>query len=314
MTNNPTNRISAILDEIAPTLSPLCAEGAIGSAPVTPDGRARAVKEPISDDMLARLITPPRDAREDDKLFGQFRGQLIAEFNPQTFSRIATIDSLAHDFVQLRRARSAVEPSTWRPYISKASAENLRELQEKRDNVRCIRSASEFVRGVGRACGHEQAMRVADLIGAWVTNLEAEVTPTADAPAEQEIPAVDERHREMVAEIEEYEKKLLQERQTEWESLRPFKKKLMDRDHLYYFFAGFSSVGRRERDQLHGLLQRVQENQEMVMDFRSRLAPRNDELQVQVEQRPAKELIVLQRQISDLEKNIERKLKILRKE
>jgi hypothetical protein len=305
----PTNRISAILDETEAIQSVQRSDGAFGSAAVTPERGSHSGKKSAATDHLASIVSLPSESREDEQLLRQFRDELTLEFNPRTFSQTAAIDLLAHDYLQLSRLRAAIEPPTPRPYIRKDEMENQRILE---DNVRCIHCALEFVCGFGRPCAHEQALRVTDLVVGWIKNLEDYVTPTEDSLPEQAIPAVKKRHRKIMAEIEEFEKLLLQERQAEWESLRPYIKKLIDRDHLYYFFSGLLSVGPRERDQLQGLLHRLQENQEMVLDVRARLAPRIDG--VRVEERSTEELIVLQRRICDLEKTIERKLKILRQD
>jgi hypothetical protein len=316
MTNNPTptNRISAILDETAPTPSALRAEGALGSAPVTPGGQAGAAREPISDDLLAHLIAPPSDARRQDLLFGQIRDRLIEEYRPTTFTQTATIDLLAHDYVQLIDARAAKEapqppPSLFAVTAVAAAAEKRQRLNSIHKNLESISAALEFLGGIKRRCEPEQAEHVADLICRWIKRLEMDVAQTQESPAEYEIPKVKKQHRKLLAMIEECEKQELQELQAEWASLQKSIKKLTDREHLYYFFAGLSPAGRRECGQLEGLLQKMYENQQNLKYFCRIRVTQNDVAQVQ--EQPTKELILAQRRISDLEKSIDRKLKSL---
>ncbi len=51
--------------------------------------------------VLARVIKPALDIREHDRVFCQIRNELIDEFQPQRFSDVSRIDSLAWDYLNL---------------------------------------------------------------------------------------------------------------------------------------------------------------------------------------------------------------------
>jgi len=83
--------------------------GAMSRGPISPEGKARSSANAIKHGVLARKITPPCDIRGDDRMFQKARQSLIHDLQPQTYSQHAAVDSLAHDFVVLARARAMVE-------------------------------------------------------------------------------------------------------------------------------------------------------------------------------------------------------------
>ena len=295
--NNFKNRFSFPSEEVRPTEAMSRDGGMRGSAHVTADAEVHSTKSFLADDFVSRIILAPNDGKRHDRLFHEFRNRLIAEFEPRTFSKKAAIDQLAHDYARLTCARAAIEVPQPMPAISPGNAEKRKSLSENRANLESIRAASEFLSGFKKCCEPEQAQRTADLIHRWIKRLEADVTPNEDFLSESE--------------MDDAEKQELRKLEAQWAALQPFVKKLADRDHLNYVFIGCSSIRSGERRQLQKLLGDMAENQELVTWCLNLNKP--PPLPDMLPDLPPKELIQLQRYISDLQKSIDRQLQSLRK-
>src|SRR4051794_36566971 len=59
--------------------------GARSRGPVTVEGRDRSRLNSLKHGLLARVVCPPGDVRDHDRLFQAIRTELTEEFQPRTF-------------------------------------------------------------------------------------------------------------------------------------------------------------------------------------------------------------------------------------
>ena len=63
--------------------------GAVSRGPVTPEGKAKSRLNSLKHGLLARVLVPPADARNHDRLYIKIRRELIEELRPATFTQRA---------------------------------------------------------------------------------------------------------------------------------------------------------------------------------------------------------------------------------
>jgi len=200
LSTNITNRISGLIDE--PGSAPRSPaqqnasrrNGALSRGPVTFEGKSRSRMNAMKHGLLARVIAPASDIRQQDVLYRKIRRRLMDQFHPDDFSDIAAIDTLAMDYVYLARATQMIEQLHRPQGISAQDNQRWQELMALHRDERLLdRVVKQSNRNDWPLCTREEAERVALRITAFVKNVqndlaEAEADAKLDGEMENQLP------------------------------------------------------------------------------------------------------------------------------
>jgi hypothetical protein len=136
-----------------------------------------------SSDWFARVVAPAADAREDDRLFEQFRGQLLEQHGGDAMNRLANIDALA--LLQVHRARLYRHAEgIWSPILP---PEADRAARHAADHLRHQDVLSRLISDCDArrplSCDPEEVKVVAPLVAALVQEVIDEMAQAEDERA-----------------------------------------------------------------------------------------------------------------------------------
>ena len=112
--------------------------GRLSRGPATEQGKLASRKNALKHGLRAMVVRLPSDVRGDDRRYRLIRRQLIKELEPATFTEHAAVDGLAHDFLQLTRARQMIEVLMRPKPLPAKEQSRWKLLEEDRRTVRLI--------------------------------------------------------------------------------------------------------------------------------------------------------------------------------
>jgi len=130
----------------------------------------------IKDGLLAREIAPQSDFRGHRTLYRKIRSQLIHEYQPDTFTDKAIVDSVALDYVRWVRANQLLELLETAQNITSEDHEKWREIATSTSDMKLIRA---FIRHKGSptptVVTAKEAKRIAKHVVQMVTNVQIDL-------------------------------------------------------------------------------------------------------------------------------------------
>lgn len=275
--------------------------GARSRGPITLQGKIRSSANALSHGLLARLFTPPGDVRDHDRLYRKILQELTNEFNPQTFTQRATIAQLAHDFLQLGRAKEMIE-ILQQPSVGQDETDRYRQIKANR---RLLNEMKSIIRQIDKvepfSCAARDADCIVDSVGKYVEGVEAEATNKETIPIEQ---------------MDAFDREEDQKLQAQWARLRPFKAKLTNRQHLSAVLSGGEkttpAVLKQLRNVLEFLVGEVRGRLERAEKIKHGVENARRQKVIQLANEPDK-LILHQLYASRIERSIKRKIAEIRK-
>jgi len=216
--------------------------GARSRGPVTAEGKARSAANSLKHGLLAKLLSPPGDPREHDRLFRRIRKELLEEFKPATFTERAAVEKLAKLYLQSGRAEELIESLQRPACISQKDAEAYRKLQDDRRNIKHLkRVLLQLDHDEPLACDRDLADLLAERVGLSVESLQ-------EILSEPTVP---------IAEMTEYELEEDRGLKRQWAKVRPVKALLTDRGRLSKILMGETEATPAVKRQLHDFLHRL---------------------------------------------------------
>ena len=277
--------------------------GAKSRGPKTAEGKARSRMNSLRHGLVARTIAPPGDARQHDHLYRQFRRELINEFTPSTFTDHALIDALAHDHLQLARARQMVESLQRPPVTLERDTEIAEKLGSCRRDLRVIgRALRQLDAAMGLTLEMKSEKRLAEAVVGFVTS----VIENADVIAED---------GDADPPLDDFELQELREHQEIWALIRPALRRLTDVHDLVALLTGRRQARRGELKRLRAVLEHLGQSRRQWIaghqDVQRRLDRDSNAMTAALAHAPEK-LMVLDRYVRRLESAILKKLNALR--
>ena len=256
---------------------------------------------PPTNGLLARFLAPPHDYRGLDVQYRNIRHRLLDEFQPQTFSARATIDSLAADYVQLVRARRMADMLSRPQPLSNCEDEQWQFIHEAKKNLRLIDRALAVHAAKGAwTMPKRDAKNIANRLTKLLRDVEEDIAAGQDAD---------------VVPLEDFE---IEERKPQTAMLAA-----VGLDYLQYadsasvtvMLTGTKRVPRRQRQQLRAILEfAASELRGWLRHSRNvekQAIQHADSVLAALALAP-KALMLAQDYIDRIERGIERKLKVLR--
>ncbi len=216
--------------------------GALSRGPLTDEGKSRSSLNAVKHGLLARNLTPAADPRGHDVLYRRLHKQLLHELQPRTFSEQALVDALAHDYLQLSRARAMSEILQQGPGLNPEEVKRWEMLQEARRERGAIRSLLAGLKEDRTGnCSAPVARRLAKLIVEQVEGTYEYLNPTEEVTPENE--------------LDEYEKGELQQMKDRWARIEPVRARLSDHENVVKLFTGRRHAWSRELKAVRHLLE-----------------------------------------------------------
>jgi hypothetical protein len=315
MVNGFSNRIADLLDDssepipIAASRTPAQREasrknGARSRGPKTNEGKARSSANAFKHGALAKKITPPCDVRADEQMFQKARRSLIHDLQPQTFSQHAAVDSLAHDYVVLARARAMVE-AVFKPPVPPLppgeSPEQWDLFQQARKQLRVLESLlAQCESGRRLECSFPDARLIADKLISVTKQLQSEIEEIREEEAAGEFPS------------DEDDIKVDEECKRLWAMIEPAAiKRFLDRKYLVEILSGTRLAVHADRKRFREFLQELRKGVKLRLadlpEFEKAMQLRADVKESKLAWAP-QPLMLLEQYVTRIERSIQRKL------
>jgi hypothetical protein len=149
--------------------------GAQSRGPITAEGKARSRSNALKHGLLARVIAPSTDVRRDDQLYRDIRRALVDELCPTSFTEHARIDTLALDYVRLKRVNQMLE-ELQRAKSSLEDAEKWQGILHDRKDLKLIDRLLPSLGATAKGdCTVTEARHLARRVVASVRNIELDI-------------------------------------------------------------------------------------------------------------------------------------------
>ena len=153
--------------------------GRKSKGPRTVAGKARSRQNSMKHGLYAKTITPSTDVRNDDQLFQVALKELTRELSPSTFTEHAKVTSLAHDYVQLTRARRLLELLQDPFKLDKMIDDRAEACRKHALRQRELQLVDEMIQEIGQreppCLEPDDARKVASLVTRQIARLESQV-------------------------------------------------------------------------------------------------------------------------------------------
>lgn len=272
--------------------------GAKSSGPVTSQGKFKSRSNAVKHGLGSNVTSLPGDTGEHRRHIQEIHEQLVAEFDPQTFTECTTIESLAFEIYQLSRGRRMVE-LFHRPTTGGNAGDlaKFRKLQRHRRDGELMDEAMVVCRlGADFTFSDSDAEQLADVIVEFVeqTLFEAEqVDPDEGCSADEFERQEDRRFRKLL------------------KIVKPASKKAGDHREMVKLFSGLRPLGKLELKRLIRLLDHLSiETRNWVRQhsgIEEQIAAIDDARLMELAG-SADRLVLLNRYVAEIERGVERKL------
>lgn len=340
MKSGTLNRIAGLIDPPSSTAQRSARQrqasrrnGSRSRGPITAEGKAAVRSNALKHGLFARVIMPPADARRHDRLYRQFRQELIDELKPTKFTEFRMVDSIAADYLQLARVGRMIE-GLQRPASLPASL--TKDWKQSRTINRSARSAERLLESIdgdrALSCPKKESVRLAGKIAEGVEHiLNDHAQIEAEAMAETELsrspgkcPAPDVADVGDVPDVRTLYPDDLDSEDAEIARIKecfvcvePAAHRLQDKSYVAAVFRGERKAKRGDLPRLRRLLGKWcdcwKETQEHRRDIKKQVNGAVDQMELALAESPH-ELMLLLRYQRSIENAISKKLRQIRRE